>query len=128
MRAQMRVERVAHGVDVPRLGKIDMSDLRTRMHTGIGTTGALQQHLFATEGFDGGGQCALHGFLVGLDLPAGKRRAVIFDSELVARHYATLAPAVTGVPRRNSCALIGCLPARCTCVRRTAPVPQAMVS
>ena len=38
-----------------------------------------------------------------------------------------VAPALTGVPRRNSSAVIGCLPARCTCVSRTAPSPQAMV-
>src|ERR1051325_1584900 len=98
------------------------------MHAGIGAAGALQQHLLAAEGFDGDGQRALHGFLVGLDLPAGKRRAIILNGELVARHYATFAPALTGVPRRKSSALIGCLPARWTCVKRTAPVPQAMVS
>ncbi len=40
---------------------------------------------------------------------------------------ATRAPAFTGVPRRNSSACIGCLPARCTWPSRTAPSPQAMV-
>ena len=45
MRAQMRVERVAHGVGVPVLGQIDVGDLAARVHAGIGTAGALHQRL-----------------------------------------------------------------------------------
>ncbi len=45
MRAQMRIERVAHGVGVPILGEIDMRHLPARMHAGIGAAGALQLHL-----------------------------------------------------------------------------------
>ena len=42
-------------------------------------------------------QHALHGELIGLDLPAAERRAVIFDDEFVAGHQAT---AVAGFDRR----------------------------
>ena len=36
-------------------------------------------------------------------------------------------PGATAVPRRNSSAFIGCLPARCTSISRTAPSRHAMV-
>ena len=125
----MRIERIAHGVGVPVLREIDMRHLRARVHAGIGAAGALHQGFLARQRFDRRGQDALHGEPVGLDLPAGKRRAVIFDDELVAGHdQATRAPALTGVPRRNSSACIGCRPARCTCMSRTAPSPQAIVN
>ena len=57
------------------------------------------------------GQHALHRQAVVLDLPADERRAVIFDGELVARHggfSAGRVPRATGVPRKNSSAVIGC--------------------
>ena len=83
----MRVERVAHGVGVPVLGQIDMGDLPARVHAGIGAAGALHVRAFARQRRDRRRQHALHGRLVGLHLPAGKGRAVIFDSELIARHF-----------------------------------------
>ena len=83
----MRIECIAHGVGVPRLGEIDMGDLRLRMHAGVRAAGTLHQDFFARQGFDSGGQNALHGQLVGLDLPAGEGPAVIFNDELVARHF-----------------------------------------
>jgi hypothetical protein len=43
----MRVERVAHRVDVPVLGEIDMRHLATRVHAGIGAPGALHQRFLA---------------------------------------------------------------------------------
>src|SRR5580704_3186561 len=105
-----------------------MGDLAARVHAGIGPAGTLHQSFLARERLDRRGQRTLHREATGLDLPAGKRRAVIFDGEFVARHpQPTLAPALTGVPRRNSSEAIGCLPARCTCVSRMAPSPQAMV-
>ena len=79
MRPQMRVERIAHRVGVPVLGEIDMRHLAERMHAGIGAAGALHRDRLAAEGLDRRGQRALHRSAVGLDLPAGERRAVIFD-------------------------------------------------
>ena len=94
MRAQMRVERVADGVGFPLAREIDMRDLAARMHAGIGAAGALHQRLLARQRLDRRGERALHGELIGLDLPAAERRAVIFDGELVAGHIrqSTAAP------------------------------------
>jgi hypothetical protein len=58
-------------------------------------------------------------------LPVNRGFLVVRDLALTA--YASRTPAAIFVPRRNSSADIGCLPARCTCVSRTAPAPQAMV-
>ena len=63
-----------------------MRHLPARVHAGIGAAGALHQHTLAGERRHGERQHALHGELVGLRLPAAKRRAVIFDDEFVARH------------------------------------------
>ena len=63
-----------------------MGDLAARVHAGIGAAGALHQRLSPLKRLDRRRQHALHGRLVGLDLPAGEGRAVIFDGELVARH------------------------------------------
>ena len=63
-----------------------MRHLAARVHAGIGAAGALHQHLFAGQRLDRRRQFALHGHLIGLDLPAAERRAVIFDGQLVARH------------------------------------------
>jgi hypothetical protein len=57
------------------------------MHAGIGATGALHHTLFARQRLDRRGQHALYGNLVSLDLPTAKRRAIIFNGALVARHY-----------------------------------------
>ena len=64
-----------------------MRDLRLRMDAGVRAAGALHQHFFARQGFNSRGQHALHGQLVSLDLPAGEGPAVIFNDELVARHF-----------------------------------------
>ena len=64
-----------------------MRDLAARVHAGVGAPRALHQARFAGERFERRCQNALHGDPVGLDLPAGKRRAVIFDGELKAGHY-----------------------------------------
>ena len=82
VRPQMRIECVAYGVGIPLLREIDMGDLSPRMDAGIGTAGALYQRFIAGERFDRGGEQALHGELVGLDLPAGKWPAVIFNVSL----------------------------------------------
>ena len=82
----MKVDGVAHGVDVPILGKIDVGDLAERVHAGIGAAGALQRDALAGKRCDRFGDHALHRDAVVLHLPADERRAVIFDGELVARH------------------------------------------
>ena len=56
MRAQMGVERVAHGVAVPVLGEVDMRDLAERVHAGIGAAGAADGDALAAKGGDGVGQ------------------------------------------------------------------------
>src|SRR5262245_20913545 len=149
----MRVERVAHGVDLPFLRQIYVRDLRPGMHARVRAPCPLYQRFFTRQRFDCRCQHTLHGKLVRLNLPAAERRAVIFDGQLVAGHrlacdrragtgrsskhelsrshasaFPTRVPALTGVPRKNSSAPIGCFPARCTCTSRTAPSPQAMVS
>ena len=82
----MRIERVAHSVGVPTFRQIDMRDLRTCMHARIRASGALHQYLISRQRLNCRGQNTLHGDLVSLNLPAGKRRAVIFDDKLVAGH------------------------------------------
>src|SRR6476620_7352755 len=63
-----------------------MRDLRTCMHARIRASGALYQYLISRQRLNCRGQNTLHGDLVSLNLPAGKRRAVIFDDKLVAGH------------------------------------------
>src|SRR5262249_4841515 len=131
MRAQMRVQGVAHRVFIPLLGEIQMTDLPKRMHAGVGAPRPLHAHPLSAECLDRGRQHALHRGTVVLDLPAHERPAVVFDGELVARHgaaYAQRLPAATLAPRRNSCAFIAWRPARCNSRMRTAPSPQATVS
>ena len=89
MRSQMRVQRIPHGVFVPVLGEIDVADLTQRVHAGIRAPRPLHAHLLAAKGLERLRQHALHRRTVILDLPADERPAVIFDSELVARHGGT---------------------------------------
>src|SRR5581483_10104786 len=99
MRSKMRVERVADGVGIPVLREIDMGDLGTRMNTGVGPASALHQRLLARHRFDRRRKQALHGRLAGLDLPASKRPAVIFDGEPVAGHLRLCSYPRTREPR-----------------------------
>jgi len=64
-----------------------MRHLAARVHAGVGAPCPLHQSFLSRQRFDGRRQNALHGDAVGLDLPAGKRRAVIFYGELVAGHF-----------------------------------------
>ena len=82
--------------------------------------------VLAADRLHRGFQRALHGGAIVLDLPAGERRAVIFDDELVAGHQLSRAGGFSGVPRKNSAAFIGALPARCSSRIRIAPSPQAI--
>src|SRR6185437_5178390 len=63
-----------------------MRDLPERMHAGISTARTMHAHVRAAGRLDGSFQRTLHRRMIGLELPAGKRRAVIFDDELVAGH------------------------------------------
>ena len=98
-----------------------------RMHAGIGAARAVNANLLAADRLDRVFQRALHRRAVVLDLPAAERRAVIFDDEFVAGHQLSRIGGFSGVPRRNSSAFIGALPARCSSRMRIAPSPQATV-
>jgi hypothetical protein len=82
----MRIQRIAHRAGIEIAREIDMRHLPERMHAGVGAAGALHRRVFAAEICDGCLQDALHRGAVGLELPALKRRAVIFDRKLVAGH------------------------------------------
>ena len=87
--AQMRVHRVAHLVGTERLCQVEMRDLPLRMDAGIGAARAMHAHIHAAQPARGTLQRALHRRIMVLNLPAAKRRAVIFDGELVARHQSS---------------------------------------
>jgi hypothetical protein len=59
------------------------------MHAGIGAARAVDANLLAADCLHRVLKRALHGRSVVLDLPTGKRRAVIFDDEFVAGHQGT---------------------------------------
>src|SRR6476661_10644100 len=122
---QMRIEAIAQPARHERLGNIAMRDLRERMHAGVGAAGAINANLLAANRLDRVLQRALHRSAIVLDLPAAERRAVIFDDEFVAGHQVSRAGGFSGVPRKNSSAFIGCLPARCRSTIRIAPCLQA---
>jgi len=70
---------------------------------------------------------------IGFGSTRKRRNENVPDRERVFRalrpdHHDSRIPGAIFVPRRNSSAFIGCLPARWTSVSRTAPSPQAMVS
>src|SRR5690242_1430445 len=82
----MRVHGVAQPAGREVLVDIAMGDLSERMHAGIGPARAVHTHVSAAGRLDRCLQRALHGRMIGLELPARERSAVIFDGELVARH------------------------------------------
>src|SRR5260370_11072539 len=127
MRPQMRIEPVAEAARHKMLGDIAMRDLSKRVHAGIGAACAIDADMLAADRLDRGFQRALHRDAIVLDLPAAKRRTVIFDDEFVAGHQLSRAGGFSGVPRKNSSAFIGCLPARCSSSIRIAACWQATV-
>ena len=58
----------------------------TTMDAGVRTAGALHQRFIAGECLNRRREQALHGELVGLDLPAGKWPPVVFDRQFIAWH------------------------------------------
>src|SRR5262245_6125215 len=124
----MRVQRVAHDVGGELLDEIEMRDLSACVHAGIGTSRTGERHALLRELEYGILQRGLNGRSVLLTLPAGKRPAVIFDHELVARHQESLSPALSVKPRRNASASIGARPARCTVMSFSARSEQATTS
>src|SRR5665647_1836038 len=125
MRPQMRVQPVAESSRHEMFGDIAMRDLAQRMHAGVGAARAVNADLLAADRLDRVFQRALYRRAVLLDLPAAERRAVIFDGQFVARHQSSRSGSFSGVPRKNSSAFIGALPARCSSRMRNAPSPQA---
>ena len=123
----MRIQPVAKTPRHKMLGDIAMGDLRQRMHAGVGAPSAMHTNALAANRLYRRLQRTLHGQGIVLDLPAGKRRTVIFDDKLVAGHQTSRAGGFSGVPRKNSAAFIGALPARCNSTIRIAPSPQAIV-
>src|ERR1700682_6204125 len=87
MRSQMRIQAVAQAPRHKMFCNIAMRHLCQRMHAGVGAPSAMNANLLAADRLDRGFQRALYGGAVVLDLPAAKRRAVIFDGEFVAGHF-----------------------------------------
>src|SRR5579863_2755172 len=127
MWSQVCIQPVAKAPRHKVLGNVAMRDLPERMDAGVGAARSMHAYLFATDRLDRGLQRALHRGTILLELPAAERRAVIFDRQLVAGHQTSRTGGFNGVPRRNSSAVIGCLPARCNSSTRNAPCAQAIV-
>src|SRR6202022_1930537 len=121
----MRVQAVAKTPRHKMFGNIAMRDLRQRMHPGVGAARAVNANLLAADRLDRIFDRALHRGAIVLDLPTAERRAVIFDDEFVAGHQLSRIGGFSGVPRKNSSAFIGCLPARCSSIIRNARCLQA---
>ncbi len=124
----MRIEAVAKSSRHKMLGNIAMRDLPKRVHAGIGAAGAMNPDRLAADRLDRVLERPLHRSAIILQLPAAERRALIFDDEFVAGHQLSRIGGFSGVPRRNSSAFIGALPARCSSRIRMAPCLQATVS
>ncbi len=104
-----------------------MRDLPQRMHTGIGAAGAVNADMLAADRLDRLFKGALDRGAVFLNLPATERTAVIFDEQFIAGHQLSRVGGLRDVPRKNSSAFMGALPARCNSMIRIAPSPQATV-
>ena len=101
-------------------GNVAMGDLRQSVHAGIGAPGTVNANVFAADRLDGLFKRALNRGAVFLNLPAAERRAIIFDEELIAGHQLSRIGGLSAVPRKNSSAFIGALPARCnSTIRKT---------
>ena len=118
----MALSGVAYDIGSPLTGKIDVRNLTQRMNTGIGAPGALDHHRLAGERRDRLLHRLLNGEAVLLPLPADERLAVIFDGELVARHRQASRTSGVRQAAQEFAAATGCLPARCNCRSRTAPL------
>jgi hypothetical protein len=59
-RAQVEIDRIAHGVTVPLLGEVDMRHLAERMDAGVGAPGTGNRDALAGEGRDRLGEHTLH--------------------------------------------------------------------
>src|SRR5438270_1854710 len=124
----MGVETVAKPPRHEMLVHIAMRDLCQCVHACVSPAGAVNTDLLAADRLDRLFQRALNRRAVFLNLPAAERRAVIFDRQLVARHQLSRIGGLSFVPRRNSSAFIGALPARCNSMIRMPPLPQAIAS
>ena len=66
--------------------RLEVCDLRERVHAGVGATGRGKADRMRGDPRQRGLQLALHRPRVGLRLPAGKRRTVVFESDRDPRH------------------------------------------
>src|SRR4051794_28947143 len=124
MRPQMRVEPIAKPARHEMLCDVAVRDLPPRVHAGIGAPGAMDADKLAADRLDCLLDRALDRGAVFLDLPAAERTAIIFDKQFIAGHQLSRAGGRSGVPRKNSSAFMGALPARCNSTILIAPSPQ----
>ena len=83
---EMRVQPFAEPKRIPVALKVDVRDLAHRMYARIGAAGPVHAGALAAKGEKRVFQHFLDRDAVRLPLPADKRAAVVFESELVARH------------------------------------------
>ena len=83
---EMRVQPFAEPKRIPVALKVDVRDLAHRMYARIGAAGAVHAGALAAKGEKRVFQHFLDRDAVRLPLPADKRAAVVFESELIARH------------------------------------------
>ena len=81
-----RVEPLAEPERLPVALEVDMRDLAPRMHAGVRAPRAMGGRARAGHGEHGVFEDFLNREAVLLSLPADKRRAVIFEDKLKARH------------------------------------------
>ena len=95
---QVGVQRIAHRLGRPGLGKVDVDHLAGGVDAGVGSSGGVNAHRLAAEGGDRPLQRALHCRLVRLGLEAVVGAAVVLEGEPEAGHQPSTVPAATGAP------------------------------
>ncbi len=82
----MMIERLRQAKWRPILGQIAMTHLPARVHAGIRTTSGGDGVRTRLQTRQSGLDRTLHRWLIGLSLPPGKRRAIIFDFQGISGH------------------------------------------
>ena len=99
MRAHVGVDGLAEQIATPDTRQLRMGDLRRGVDARIGASGPLDLDRATGDGAERGLDDLLNGETVRLALPADEGGAVVFESELVARHQSRV-PAAMRVPKR----------------------------
>ena len=86
LRLEVIVQRLAQLERLPFAHEVEVRHLPQGMHAGIGAARSAHADLLARELADCTFQLALDRDASGLELPADKRRAVVFDGDAVAGH------------------------------------------